>query len=497
MYSSIDLSPAELRRLDRLAEAIRRDHPELAIAPPLSELVAPAWSPAPTLHLDDQSAITTRAFPYDTSFIQDRARIRAEAGDIVACNLPPVEGYEEYCRLSLGLSEVEWIAPETHRHRRQLAGHCWTSRPVRRRLVRAVKSDGLRWIHPLMGSAAVWQLALLLRRATRSHLSVLAPPPELTHFVNDKTEFAHIVGELFGAGALPRSRTASSLALVASRVQKLAAHPDRSRIALKLPDAAGGSGNIVLESAALRRKSLVEIRRYLAPVLRRIDWRSGEKLQISSWEQDVLSAPSIQTWIPPERDLPPRVDGLFEQLLAGAEGEFVGARPAHFPKPVRDAIVYRGLMLASLFKRLGYVGRCSFDLVLTGRTLETSRAVLIECNGRWGGTSLPMLLVRRLVAQRKMATPAFVVRSLLAAGLRDVSFRHLLEHFADDLFDVTSGRGWLVLFDPARMRARSGLSYIALASREEEAVRLAEERLPLGLRRLLRFRRRSVRVGLP
>lgn len=497
MPSAIELSATELGRVDRFAQAIRKERPGLAVTSGLTELVPGAWVRAPTLHLDDQSDITSRGVVSDTSFIQDRARIRAQAGDLVACNLPPVDGYEAYCRDFLGLGEVEWVAPESERHRRHLAGHCWTSRPVRRRLVRAVKAEGIEWIHPLMGSAAVWQLALLLRRAARSPLYVLAPPPGLTRFVNDKTEFGHLVEELFGAGAFPRSHTATSLALVASRVSKLASRPDRARIVLKLPDAAGGSGNVVLESASLRRKSLETIREQLAPILRRIDWRSGEKLQISGWEQDVLSAPSVQTWIPPERDLPPRVDGVFEQLLAGAQGEFVGARPARLPGPVRDAVVYRALMLATLFQRLGYVGRCSFDLVLTGRSLEASRAVLIECNGRWGGTSLPMLLVQRLVETRGTETPAFVVRSLPAPGLRDVSFRQLLDHFSDDLFDVGTGRGWLVLFDPARMKARGGLSFIVLASSADEARELADECLPLGVKRLLRFRRRRSRVSLP
>jgi len=70
-------------------------------------------------------------------------------GDLVAANLPPVEGYETYCRERLGLGEVEWIAPQASRFRRNLAGHCWTSRAIRKRLIRAVKSEDLREIHPL------------------------------------------------------------------------------------------------------------------------------------------------------------------------------------------------------------------------------------------------------------------------------------------------------------------------------------------------------------
>ncbi|HXV65347.1 MAG TPA: hypothetical protein VEK15_31925, partial [Vicinamibacteria bacterium] len=385
----------ELERIERLAEALGRERPGLlSLSPELAHLVATTSARAPTLHLDDQSDITVVAPRHDTSYIQDRARIRAQTGDIVACNAPPVDGYEEYCCEMLGLGNVEWVAPDALRHRRNLASHCWTARAARRRLIRAVKSDGVRIIHPLMGSAAVWHFALLLERATRKRLAVLAAPPEVSRLVNDKTKFAEIVAALFGKDALPRSYAATSMALVARYVKELSGNCER--IALKLPDAAGGAGNVVLDAGSLRRATLTEIRRRLKPVLRGIDWRSGEKLQVSGWARDVLSTPSVQTWIPPERHQPPRVDGVFEQLLEGPAFEFIGAQPASLPAPVRHGIERDGLLLASLFQRLGYVGRCSLDLVLTGSTLEDSRLVFIECNGRWGGTSLPMFLVHRL-----------------------------------------------------------------------------------------------------
>ncbi|HXV59996.1 MAG TPA: hypothetical protein VEK15_04835, partial [Vicinamibacteria bacterium] len=93
--------------------------------------------------------------------------------------------------------------------------------------------------------------------------------------------------------------------------------------------------------------------------------------------------------------------------------------------------------------------------------------------------------------------PAYAVRSLLVPGLRDVSFRHVLEHFEDDLFDARMANGWLVFFDPARMKARSGLSYVAFGSTQEEALHRADVVVPRALPRLVRFRRSWMRVGLP
>ena len=59
-------------------------------------------------------------------------------------------------------------------------------------------------------------------------------------------------------------------------------------------------------------------------------------------------------------------------------------------------MVTRSWLLAVLFQRLGYVGRCSFDLLVVGESLATARAEFLECNGRWGGTSGPMMLMNRL-----------------------------------------------------------------------------------------------------
>lgn len=488
-----EISSGDLSRAERVARDLLREHPELVTAPELAELTARSETTAfGTLHLDDQSDIASNGARYDASHIQDRARIRAVGGDFVAANVPPVEGYEAYCRELLGLGAVEWIAPGASRYRRNLAGHCWTSRLIRKRLIRAAKSEDLRVIHPLMGSVGVWLLARMLSRATRRRVTVMAPPPSVTRFVNDKTEFAGIVVGLFGNEACPRSHVATSLAVVCRNVRELASGYER--VVIKIPDGAGGAGNVVLECGPLRRKDLTEIRAQLAPILRRIGWRSGERLQVSAWQNDVLSAPSVQTWIPPSGAGPVRVDGVFEQLLEGPSYEFTGTMPALLPASARHRIVARAVLLAMVFQRLGYVGRCSFDLVLAGRDVESSEAVLIECNGRWGGTSLPMTLVSRLLPGRAVD---YVVRSLIVPGLRDVPFHHLLERFEEDLFDVETGRGWLVLFNPARLRAQSGVSFIALGESLEEARYRAEDLLSHRLRDMTRFSRPRMRVSLP
>ncbi len=465
---------------------------ELDLDETLRPLAGTEWPDAPELHIDDQSDISSLALPYDTSYIQDRARIRASTGDVVACNRAPTPGYEDYCRDHLKLGSVEWLSPEAQGHPRNLASHTWTSRSVRRELIHAARAKGLRTIHPLMGSQQTWLLALLLHRASRRPIQVLAPPPRLARWVNDKTEFAKTVTALFGAASLPLFADGTSLALISRHVKDIAAA--YAHVGLKLPDSAGGAGILVVSSRRFRSKSLDAVADDMKKLVRAIGWRSGERLLVSGWESAVLASPSVQVWIPPGRDLPPPVvEGIFEQTIEGTRYEFVGTRPASFAPAVTALIVTRCWLMAFLYQLLGYVGRCSFDLVLTGNSREDCRPVLIECNGRWGGTSLPMTLMHRLF---RGDPPAYIVRTITVRGLARIGFNTLLEHLGDDLLDLRTGLGRLVIFNPARIATRSGLSYIALGESDDQSRRWAEEEVPRRLRELTCGDARAPKLGL-
>ena len=84
-----------------------------------------------------------------------------------------------------------------------------------------------------MGTFAVWELAALLRDASKSPVQVIAPPPQLSAWVNDKIAFAEVVTRLFGPEFVPRTLSAWNLATLAQRVRDLACS---SRIiGIKLP----------------------------------------------------------------------------------------------------------------------------------------------------------------------------------------------------------------------------------------------------------------------
>lgn len=481
-HESPRLAPQDVERVEALADELRRQRPALILPGDRAHLADGVLDDAPSLHLEDLSAIAEPAVGFDTTYIQDRARLRATDGDVVAIARPPAPGYEEYCAEMLGLGSPAWISSSAGESTRHLASLCWTDRKMRRALTHAVRADGLRYIHPFMGGREVWELAALLQDATRRPVKVIAPPPGVTTWANDKVAFSETVARLFGERLVPVTRSACNLALLSHRVRELASRSQA--IGLKVPDAAGGLGNLVVDASRYRGRSLRSIRRSLRRQLSRIGWRPGRELMVDRWEVDAVAAPSAQLWIPHDPEQTPVIEGLFEQVLAGPTPAFVGVRPATLPAAQRREIGDRCALLGLLFQRLGYVGRCSFDMILAGRDLRSARLEFIECNGRWGGTSLPMTLMNRLLGdwQRR----PFVVHCAYVHGVERLGFDVLLRCFERELFDARTGRGRLILFNPARLRARSGVEVVALGDSDEEAAHLAEIEVPRRLRALVR-----------
>jgi hypothetical protein len=415
-----------LNRVQALSEELRAERKELTPDKEFKPLIPGRLEDAPTLHLDELGGITQPAVRRDSSYLEGRARLRAEEGDLVVSGTPPPLGYETYCWESLGLGKVKWLRPDAALEKHHLASLCWKDRIVRRTLVHACRSRSLRYIHPYMGCLAVWQLTDLLHRSSRRMLKVIGPHPGLAAWVNNKAHFARTVSRLFGESSIPPTCVASNLAILSKRVREVAA--GSPVIGLKMPSSAGGGGNLVLEAERFRGLSLESIRTELKMLLGEMGWSGEGRLIVGSWETDVLSAPSAQLWIPPAPEGPPVVEGIFEQEFSSRKGMFAGARPASFSAQLNQEITDRCWLLALLFQRLGYIGRCSFDLILVGESLERSRLEFIECNGRWGGTSLPMTLMNRLFGD--WTSQPFVVTTVHVKELDRLEFFQLLEHFS-------------------------------------------------------------------
>ncbi len=128
---------------------------------------------------------------------------------------------------------------------------------------------------------------------------------------------------------------------------------------------------------------------------------------------------------------------------------------------MHELITRRCLKLARVFQLLGYIGRCSFDMLLVGPNIHESEMEYIECNGRWGGTPLPMTMMNRMFSDWQ--TQPFTSRTLTIEGVTEVSFGELQRALSDQLYcHRTAKSGNCVLYNPQRALNRDEISVIAL-----------------------------------
>lgn len=481
-------STAQLRALESLTVEIQRERPELAADSQFHSLVPESLTNGACLHLDDLSEISCLDGGQEFLFMQDRARLRAGDGDIVATLSPEVAGYEHYCQRQLGLGRPQWLHPALGKDALQVAQACWMDRHARSTLVHLLRTDSLHYLHPHMGTFGVWELGVLLHEHSRRPVKIIAPPPALAALVNNKIAFARIVARLFGGGFVPATVSAWNMATLCQQVSKIA--KSARMIGLKRPHSAGGDGIAVLEARPICQASLHEIHNLLGNLVNELQWDRNSEMLISCWEQDVLCSPSVQLWIPTKADGAPIVEGVFKQFLDRDTGVFVGAVEAELPSDLLSDISTRSWLLARLFQKLGYVGRCSFDTMLVGESLERSRLEFIECNGRWGGTSLPMSLMNRLFGE-STAKP-YAVRTLKVDGLKRISFSRLCELLNLAIYDRRTGRGRLVFTTPGLMHHQSAITVLAIGHSAQDATKYAENSVPALLRQVVESDTRTV-----
>lgn len=471
----------ERRHVQRLASDLSVEQPSLAISESMKHLVPDSLEDAPALHLDDLSDISLIDRFHDVSFMEDRARFRAGAGDYVASCAPRTAAFETYCEEQLGLGSVRWLHPRPRVDPLRVAAACWTDRDTRHELVRAIRTGDLRYLHPHIGSPPVWATALLLQQAARRPVKVIAPPPVLARRVNNKIWFTTVARRLFGRHAVPPTADAWNFATLAHVVSQLAR--GAREIVIKIPSSAGGSGNLVLQAEGLAGKSKGALRRMLKERLRDLRVRGPERFLVGAWEEDVISAPSVQLWIPPPGHGEPVIEGLYEQMISGTSGFFKGSRPAHYPEKTTATVTTEGWLLALLFQKLGYIGRCSFDAILVGKSLEECRVEFIECNGRWGGTSLPMTLMNRLFGDCRLRCHGTMECEI--DGLERVRFTDVLRFFDRDLFDARNGRGNLVFYNPGGLSLRGGIDVLAISASRDDVTDWLTRKVPESLTRLV------------
>ncbi|MGB8328864.1 MAG: hypothetical protein WCE62_01960, partial [Polyangiales bacterium] len=219
--------------------------------------------------------------------------------------------------------------------------------------------------------------------------------------------------------------------------------------------------------------------RLVRQFLHRTEWPEGEAVLSVAWLQTDLS-PSTQLWIPPLGFGEPRLDGIYEQILEGEEKVFVGSRPSTLPGAVNQRLTEHALMVGTALQELGYVGRCSFDHLVTGDPNGEFQVVFTECNGRWGGTSTPMSLIDRLVEGQR---PPYRAQDVVCPQLIGARLPDLLELLGELVFHTETGQGRFILYNVGPLNQHGKLDVISLGVDQDDAERGLLEILPqrLGL----------------
>jgi hypothetical protein len=466
----VEVDAAEQRRIAALADELRSGDPALP-ADGWGGAVRRGVGDGPALIFEDHGEIPlfTAAAP---SPLEYRSLLLAEDGDVFAFGGQRVPDFETYARETLRLGEVDVLV--------RPAGAAGNSGPssapatagslpdaLRRdpatlaRLVRRAREAGSLTVIPYLSTPAAWRLAAAIGEGAGSGVDVcvLAPPPGLAARVNDKSWFARRVVEVLGPDAIPETGWAADAFELTATLQVLAKR--HRRLVVKLPDSAGGVGNVVLDGEAVAG---LDHDALLAHVWERTGRRGrgwAFPLLAGAWDDPVVDSPSVQLWVPPIEDGLPVVEGVFSQMLKGARGTFVGAVPTWLPPEWQQRLAGEGVRLARLFQELGYVGRCSFDAVLTGAGLESAAIHWVDANGRWGGVSIALTAANRLVGDWQRRPFVIVQRSGLRMPPRPLPAA--LEAIDPLAFRAGEGRTGAVVLAPCRLVEGSGMNLMVLA----------------------------------
>ena len=472
-------TPDELKCIaGRAADALRADLDLEAQLEPYARLRWKGLDPqVPVLRLDDFSGIPFLVDITGVEEYQHRARLRANPEDLYAAVTPATFGYEPYCQRNLRLAPVDFLEVSPVDNQLALARAC-SEGEARDRILRRVAASGSLTIDPFMGIAEVWDLADSLARTSGAPVSVMAPPPPVTWIANDKQLFSQLVESVLGPDWLVETLDARSPDALARELLTLAER--HLQVGLKRLRCASAMGNKVFTSAEILGLPLEVLEAEVRQFLDRTEWQGDEDVQVVAWEQ-VEHSPSTQLWIPPLERGEPRLDGVFEQLLAGEHKVFVGSRPATLPQAVNDAAGEGSLAVALALQSLGYVGRCSFDFVLVGDPEGDFQLRFTECNGRWGGTSIPMTFMDRLMAGRPR--PPYRAQDFIHSELVGAEFSDLVAQVGDEAFDVRTGTGRFIFYNTGPLELHGKLDVIAMGETQQEAETALEEDLPriLGL----------------
>lgn len=457
------------RMIAALAARIAAEERHLAAIPPMEGDVAAGLAPGLKLTLEDHSAIQLAREHGSDQSLGYRALLLARDGDFVALPGERNLDFEAYCSDVLGLGSIETLLPEFNNPLVPLALACAEDRQLVARVAAAAREHGGLTVLPYMATGGVWRLASTIAEESGVPVRVAGPSSNLARAANDKAWFASRAAELLGRDAVPPSCTVHGMASLVWHLQQLArTYPS---IAIKLTHSAASLGNLIFDSAEIAGIPALDLSSQLAAWMAAKGWTQPFPVQVCAWESPLIGSPSAQLWIPAAADGDPVVEGVFDQIVSGPEARFAGAEPSRLPQVWQARIAEEAMQLGLFLQTLGWFGRCSFDAVLVDGPGDANAVHWVECNGRWGGVSIPMTLANRLVGDWRQSALLIVSRHVI--GSRGMAVSDFLAEFAAELFRAGQMDTGAILLSPGHLESGTGIDLLVLARDREDALERA------------------------
>lgn len=426
--------------LPQIADRLRRSEPALVSSLDFGPFVAQGCGSGASLLIGDGSeisllgAVGARGLDY-------RMALLARPGDCVLVRKRDTD-FEAYMDHYLGVKDVAFIEVGAGRMD-PVARLARGDTALVQRLAQLARCPGGLTLKAYLTTGHIWRLAQVIGRAAEQVVHVCGPSPRVARRANDKLWFSRVAHDVLGPRATPPTLSAFGPAAAAGLVSYVAKQAER--VIVKVPDSAGSAGNISLESVRLRGRSLIDIRGFLLACLHATGWQDTYPILVGVWDADVTSSPSAQLWIPDAADGPPVCEGVFAQSVVGTRGTFVGAARSSIPAALEARMVDQALQMAQVLQAVGYFGRCSFDAVIQHDARGNDVIHWIECNGRWGGVSIPLTAMK----QHMDVTPdGFVVVQETLSGVRLTTPEVIAT--LDDLLWRQGDRAGLILTAPGK-----------------------------------------------
>ncbi len=456
-----DAAPAAKRDVAKqVAARLVQDEPALLSSLDFGPSVRQGAGKGPNILIGDQSDIGLfEAQPVGS--LDHRMALLARPGDIVVVRQRDRD-FERYLATQLGREGVVFL--ETGARVRSVARDCWSDRALREALTAAIGPAPEVTLTAYLTSGHVWHLAAELAVPGQRTVWVSGPGSRTMRRANDKLWFADLVRSILGRDAVAPTLYAfgpAAASALAARFARQSPH-----VVVKVPDSAGSAGNVRIDSEALRNRSLADIRTNVLGQLAALGWRGRYPLLVGVWEAHTFCSPSVQMWLPKKDEGPPVVKGVFEQQIRGREGMFSGAVPATLAPEIEARLRQEALIIADVLTRIGYFGFCSLDAVL--RVNEGQYEIhWIECNGRWGGVSIP-LCAAELIAGGTVPPGLVVLQETRADGpaLTMAAIQRRLHPLLLRAGGVPSG---LVILSPPALRNGLSINLLSLAESQSEA----------------------------